>query len=96
MILNKYLKSKINKKIINFFLENPSCIDTSRGIATWINENTVKTEKALRDLVKAKMLIPHGTGPTSAYGYTTNSRITSSVKASLKKFEAKKKKKRYN
>ena len=93
MSLNKYLKPKINKKIINFFLENPSCIDTSRGIATWINENTAKTEKALKDLAKANILIPHGTGSTSAYGYTTNSRIVSSVNASLKKFETKKKKK---
>lgn len=92
MKLDDYLQSKINQKIIKFFLENPTSVDTSRGIATWINENIAKTEKALKELAKANVLIPHGTDTTSAYGYTTNTRMISRIKIGLKKIKLKGKK----
>jgi flagellar basal body P-ring protein FlgI len=85
--LDRALESKINRKIIKFFLENPSSIDTSRGIATWINENIDKTEKGLRELAKVKILVPHGTGAAIAYGYTTNTHLASRIKTSLKKYK---------
>lgn len=91
MKLNKYLQSQINRKIIKFFLENPSSIDTSRGIATWINENVNKTEKALKELVKAKILVLHSSNATSAYGYTTDAHIISKIKLGYKKFKTKRK-----
>ena len=87
MRLDRYLQSKINRKIIRFFLENPSSVDTSRGIATWINENIHKTEKALKELVKARILISHGDDATSAYGYTTDIHIISKIKTGLEKFK---------
>jgi 23S rRNA G2445 N2-methylase RlmL len=89
MKLDRYFQSKINLKIIKFFLENPSSIDTPRGIATWINENINKTEKALKELVKAKILVPHGDDTTAAYGYTTNIRISSRIKIALERFKSK-------
>ena len=88
MKLTKQLEPKINRKIIKFFCENPSSVDTSRGIATWINENAGTTEKALNGLAKAKILIPHRTGMTSAYAYTTDARIISSIRIGLKKLKA--------
>jgi len=89
MKLDRYFQSKINLKIIKFFLEHPSSIDTSRGIATWINENIHKTEKALKELVKAKILTSHGNNTTCAYGYTTDIQISSKIKIALKKFKSK-------
>ncbi len=83
MKVEKYLDVKINRKIIRFFLENPSSIDTSRGIATWINENVDRTEKALQALAKAKILILHKTELTSAYAYTTDKRTISSIRLRL-------------
>ena len=85
MKLDKHLTQKINKKIIKFFLENPSSVDTSRGIATWINEDVDKTEKALKELVDDKILVLHGTGATSAYACTTDSYIISKLKICLKR-----------
>jgi hypothetical protein len=85
MKLEKYLKSKLNREIIRFFLENPSSIDTPRGIATWINENVGKTEAALKELAEAKILVPHGSKATSAYGYTTDSRMMAKIKTCLRK-----------
>ena len=84
MNLDRNLEPKINRKIIKFFFENPASIDTSRGIATWINEDVDKTEKGLKELAKAKILVPHGTGATTAYGYTTDTRLISRIKISLK------------
>ena len=85
MELDKYLEPRINRKIIKFFLENPSSVDTSRGIATWINEDVDKTENGLKELVKAKILVFHGNSATSAYGCTTDTRIISRIKISLTK-----------
>ena len=87
MKLDKYLEQKINRKIIKFFLENPSSIDTSRGIATWINEDVDRTEKALKELVDNKILVLHGTDATSAYACTTDSHIISRLKICLKRFK---------
>ena len=89
---NRYMKPKINQKIINFFLENPSSIDTSRGIATWINENISKTEKGLRNLVEAGILVPYGEDAASAYSCTTDSHVIARVKIGLKKINSRKKK----
>lgn len=83
MKLEKYLDTEINRKIIRFFLENPSSIDTSRGIATWINENVEKTEKALHNLAKAKILILHKTALTRAYACTTDKRTISKIRLRL-------------
>ncbi|MBN1872282.1 MAG: hypothetical protein JW800_06895 [Candidatus Omnitrophica bacterium] len=90
MQLEKFLQSRINRKIIKFFLENPSSIDTSRGIAIWINENIESTERALKQLVQANILVPHGTDATSAYGYTTDKKLTSRIRLSFKKLGDKK------
>lgn len=92
MELGRYLKSRINQKIIKFFLENPSSVDTSRGIATWINEDVNKTEKALKELVEAKILIPHGNDLTCAYGYTTDMHMIAKIKLRLKNFKIRQKK----
>lgn len=84
MKLEKYLDAEINRKIIRFFLENLSSIDTSRGIATWINENADDTERALCKLAGAKILILHKTAPlTSAYACTADERIISKIRLHL-------------
>lgn len=95
MDMNKYLQPKINQKIIKFFQENPSSIDTSRGIATWINENVNKTERALKKLAEARILVAHGSDAMSAYGYTTNRQMISKIETSLEKFKKAKIKKHH-
>ncbi len=92
MNLDKYMKSKINRKIVRFFHENPSSIDTTRGIATWINENVDETARALKELVKAKILTVHGDSSTAAYGYTTDTHMVSKIHVSLRRLTTKKRK----
>lgn len=87
----KYLRPGINRKVIRFFLENPSSIDTPRGIATWINEKRGETEAALRELAKAGVLITHGAGSASAYGYTNDRRLAAKVRKSMRRKKPRKK-----
>ena len=95
MRFSEYIQPKIHRKIIRFFLENPTCIDTSRAIATWINESVDDTERALKKLAEARILVLHGNDATPAYGYTTDARIISKIEIGLKGADIKKRKKRH-
>ena len=88
MKLEKYLESRINRKIIKFFFENPASLDMPRGIATWINANIDETEKGLKELVEAKIVVSHGNGATAAFGYTTDAYLISRIKIGLRKYKA--------
>jgi len=83
--LKKYMKSALYHKIIKFFAEHPGSIDTSRGIATWIGESIPRTDKALKELAKAKILISHVNRNTRAYGFTTDKKLLSLISVRLKR-----------
>ncbi len=38
-------KSVLHKDIMSFFIENPACIDTPRGISTWVKHDRSKVKK---------------------------------------------------
>lgn len=69
MGINKVMSSTIGRKIIAFFHENPSSVDTVEGIAKWIGEDAVKVSKSLEELAKLNILVAHE-GITTGYGYT--------------------------
>ena len=47
MRIDDALKSSLHLKIVIFFHENQACIDTPRGISTWIREDRARVKKAL-------------------------------------------------
>lgn len=75
----KIFDSPLHLKIIKFFHENQSSIDTPRGIATWIGEDRAKVKSALEDLVKGKILIADRTASTTGYGYTRDTALISKI-----------------
>ena len=75
----KILSSPIHLKIIKFFHENQSSIDTPRGVATWIGEDRAKVKLALEDLVKDKILIADRATSTTGYGYTRDTKLISKI-----------------
>jgi len=79
----KIFKSPIHIKIIRFFHENQSSVDTPRGIATWIGEDRAKVKSALEDLVKSKILIADRAASTTGYSYTRNTALISKIKKVL-------------
>ena len=85
MNINEALRSTIHVKIIKFFHENQACIDTPRGVSTWIREERTKVKKALEDLVKLKILIAHRATSTTGYSYTQNRALISTINRFLKK-----------
>lgn len=85
MDIAKLFKSDMHRKIITFFHENQSSIDTPRGVATWIGEERSKVISVLEDLVKAKILVAHRATSTTGYSYTRDNKIISKVTKLLNK-----------
>jgi hypothetical protein len=79
MDIDGALRSEIHLKIMAFFHENQSSIDTPRGIATWIREERGKVKRALEDLARIKVLIAHRAPSTTGYSYTRDSKIISRI-----------------
>jgi len=75
--------SPVHLKIIKFFHENQSSIDTPRGVATWIGEDRQKVRSALEDLVKNKILVADRATSTTGYGYTRDTALISKIKKIL-------------
>ena len=77
--------SELHLKVIKFFHENQSSIDTPRGVSTWVREDRAKVSKALEDLVRLKILAVHRTTSTAGYSYTRDPKIISKIEKLLKK-----------
>lgn len=87
MDLSRLLKAQIYFKIIDFFHENPTSIDTPRGIATWIGESKQDVKKALLKLSKLKFLTAHKVSSTTGYSYTRDPKLIRKIEAILKKLK---------
>lgn len=79
----KIFSSPLHLKIIKFFHENQSSIDTPRGVATWIGEDRSKVKSALEDLVKSKILVADRAASTTGYGYTRDTTLIAKIKKVL-------------
>ncbi|MFH1045982.1 MAG: hypothetical protein V1727_03360 [Candidatus Omnitrophota bacterium] len=73
--LKKVCEIPLNRKVISFFHENPSTVDTSRAIAAWLNCERKEVKKALDYLVTQGILLPHRIGASTAYAYTQDKKI---------------------
>jgi len=85
MNLKKFFKSPLHKKIIIFFHQNPSSVDTSRGVATWINYDGPKVSQALKELAKEKILNIHNSATATGYSYTTDKKIIEKIEKLLQR-----------
>lgn len=81
--LKKVCRYPLNLKIISFFHKNPSMVDTSRGIAAWLNYDRKEIKKALDFLVSQNILVPHRMGSTVAYAYTQDKKIIACIEKFL-------------
>lgn len=85
MDINKTLLSGIRLKIVRFFHENQSSIDTPRGVAAWIGEDRSKVKRALEDLTSCDILVAHRSTSTTGYSYTRDAKLISKIGKLLKK-----------
>ena len=76
-------KGKIYLKIIRFFHDYPTSIDTPRGVATWTNEDIEKVRPALKKLAESGLLIAHKVSSTVAYTYTRDKKIMAEIEKLL-------------
>lgn len=82
--LSKIINSALKLKIVRFFHENQACIDTPRGVATWIGEDRSKVKKALEELIAPEILIAHRATSTTGYSYTRDAKIISKIDKLIK------------
>lgn len=82
--IKKICESSINLKVISFFHENPSTVDTARDIAAWLNHNHEEIKKVLDYLVSQNILIAHRSASTIAYAYTQGKEIVNRVERILR------------
>ncbi|NQT95121.1 MAG: hypothetical protein HQ572_01590 [Candidatus Omnitrophica bacterium] len=85
MSLKKFFNSEIHKKVIIFFRDNPSSIDTPRGVATWVGTSREKAKKVLDELQKEGILNAIETSSTSGYSFTQDKKIIKKIDEFTKK-----------
>jgi predicted transcriptional regulator len=85
--INKILSIEATLKIISLFHNNPSYIDTPRGIAAWTNLDVSKVKQILKDLTKLGVITAHQTRSTTAYAYTQDAKIVALINKALKTSE---------
>lgn len=83
--LEKVCLCSLNLKIISFFHENPSTVDTARGIAAWLNHDHAEVKARLDYLVTQRILNTHRTGSTVAYCLTQDKKIINEIEKFLQK-----------
>jgi hypothetical protein len=76
-------KSQLHVEIVLFFHQNPACIDTPRGIATWVRGDLGAVKKVLDEFVAHGILVDHKASSTTGYSYTMNPKIISQVEKVL-------------
>ena len=81
--IKRYLKSKIHRKLIIFFVENEGSVDTPRGFSAWTNENIKKVTAALEELAAAGFLKAHRTSSTVGYSCALNRKDLKSLASRL-------------
>ncbi len=67
------------KKIVKFFNENPTCVNTAEDIAKWISEEKRAVKEKMDYLVKNKILNKYESNAAEGYSYTQNSKIISLI-----------------
>ena len=79
MNLKKFFNSDLHRRIIIFFKENPSSVDSPRGVATWVGYNRRDTKKALDELAEAGVLDSISTSSTSGYSFTQDKQVIKQI-----------------
>lgn len=79
------IRFAIHRKILQFFAENQSSIDTPRGVSVWVNEGLEIVRTALEDLVAMGYLRAHRTSSTVAYSCALDTRELAKVARRQKK-----------
>lgn len=83
MNLKKMLKSQLHYKILKFFKENPSSLETVEGIASWVGENEIKIKSAVDEIFKQGFLVKHGSSDITGYGLTNDEKLINKLNKHL-------------
>jgi hypothetical protein len=74
--LDKIFQSELHFKIVTFFYQNPSSVDTAKGIAPWVNHEPKEVKEALEELVGFGILVAHRSDLVTGFAYTQDKEIS--------------------
>lgn len=77
--ISKICQSDLHFKIISFFYENQSSVDTVKGISIWVNHRPDEVSKVLEELVNLNILMAHRSEGVTGFAYTQNKEISNSI-----------------
>ena len=73
----------IQKRILQFFQEQPHAVETVRGISTWLCMETDIVQEALQELVSREWLSADQTEAVTGYALTGDEQILVEIKEAL-------------
>jgi predicted transcriptional regulator len=86
-IFDKIKKNSVYLKLLKFYHNNPSCLDTLENISYWIDEEKSKVFEGLEFLESYGFLIKHKTEAAEGYGYTQNEKLIAKIGRFLNEFK---------
>jgi len=84
MDLEKFLNTKLHRKVLAFFYEYPSCVETPQGIAHWTGSAVEKIEKIIKVLFRHKIIIKHKGFSTECFAFTHDQKLIKEVETFFK------------
>jgi len=82
-----FKNNRVLIKVVSFFYENPTCVDTADNIAGWVGEKKSLVKGALDFLVKHKVLNKDVTYATEGYSFTQDKELLLKIEDFLKDLE---------
>ena len=75
--------ASIERRILQFFQEQPQAVETVRGIAAWVSAEAGQVQQALDQLTERKWLLTHESASVRGYVLTRDERILGQIQVVL-------------
>lgn len=82
--VEKILKDKLAKKILTFFYQNQTSIDSIGGVSAWVHSDRETVRSWIEKLVKLRVLEKDSTGSIEGYCYTRDKKVMKTIEGLLK------------
>ena len=83
--MKRLLQTPARLKIARFFLDNPTSIDTPRGISAWTNVAITDARAILEDMARSGILKAYRTSSTVGYSLSESRQVLRSLERAVRK-----------
>ena len=83
MTSGKGTLTDLERRILRFFHEHPHAVETARGVAAWIGDETQAIQEAVQALSKRRWLTADETSAVTGYALTRDDRCLAQIRSAL-------------